>query len=84
MGYVRAMEKESPQSYCPHCKELEAKVAELAAEVKRLSKLVEALTRGGKRSAAPHRLSPGRKKPQSEHLKPGRPEGHEPASKPKP
>ena len=84
MSYVVAMETESPRTDCSRCKELDAKVSELAAEVKRLSKLVEAKTRTGKRSAAPHRLGPGRKKPEGEHLKPGRPVGHEPASKPTP
>ena len=84
MSYVVAMETESPRTDCSRCKELDAKVSELAAEVKRLSKLVEAKTRTGKRSAAPHRLGPGRKKPEGEHLKSGRPVGHEPASKPNP
>ena len=84
MGYVVAMETESPRTDCSRCKELDAKVSELAAEVKRLSKLVEAKTRTGKRSAAPHRRGPGRKKPEGEHLKSGRPVGHEAASKPTP
>jgi hypothetical protein len=84
MGYVVSMETESLRTDCNRCKELDSKVSERAAEVKRLSKLVEAKTRIGKRSAAAHRPGPGRKKPEGEHLKSGRPIGHEPASKPTP
>ena len=84
MGYVVAMETESPGLDCTRCKELEKQVSELAAEVKRLAKKLESKTRASKRSAAPQRVRPSRKKPLAEHLKPGRPKGHEPASKPKP
>jgi hypothetical protein len=84
MCYVVAMETESPRTNCSRCKELDAKVSELAAEVKRLSKLVEAKTRTAKRGAAPQRLGPGRKKAEGEHRKSGSPVCHEPASKPTP
>ena len=76
------MKKESPPTACSRRKELENKVAELAAEVERFSKLVEAKTRVGKRSEAPSWLGPGRHKPKTEHLNLGRPVGHDPASKP--
>jgi transposase len=84
VGYVVAMETESPQSDCTRCKELEKQVAQLAAEVKQLAKKLESKTRSRKRSAAPQRVRPSRKKPPDEHLKPGRRDGHEPASKPIP
>ena len=45
MGYVVAMETESPRPDCTRCKELEKQVAELAAEVKRLAKKLEFKTR---------------------------------------
>lgn len=69
MGYDVPMMTELPRT-------------ELTAEVKRRSKLMDAKTRTGKRSAAPHRLGPGREKPKGEHLKSGRPVGHELVSKP--
>jgi transposase len=84
MGYVVAMETKSPATDCTRCKELEKQVAELASEVKRLAKKLESKTRESKRSAAPQRVRPSRKKPPQEHLKSGRPLGHEPASKPTP
>ncbi len=84
MGYVGAMETESPQPDCTRCKELEKQVADLAAEVKRLANKLESKTRASKRSAAPQRVRPSRKKPPEEHLKSGRPIGHEPATKPTP
>ena len=58
MGYVVAMETESPRPDCTRCKELEKQVAELAAEVKRLAKKLEFKTRESKRSAAPQRVRP--------------------------
>jgi transposase len=84
MGYVGSMEKESPPTDCSRCKELEKQVAALSTEVKRLASRLEAKTRQSKRSAAPLRPRSSRKKPADEHLKSGRPEGHEPASKPIP
>jgi hypothetical protein len=84
MGYVVAMETESPIPDCSRCKELEKQVAELAIEVKRLAKKLESKTRDSKRSAAPQRVRPSRKKPPELHRKSGRPEGHVPSSKPIP
>ncbi len=84
MGYFVAMETESPLPDCSRCKELEKQVAELALEVKRLAKKLESKTRDSKRSAAPQRVRPSRKKPPELHRKSGRPEGHEVASKPIP
>lgn len=84
MGYVVGMETESPLPDCSRCKELEKQVAELALEVKRLAKKLESKTRESKRSAAPQRIRPSRKKPPELHRKSGRPEGHELASKPVP
>lgn len=41
MGYVVAMETESPLPNCSRCNELEKQVTELASEVKRLSRKLE-------------------------------------------
>ncbi|MFN9419763.1 MAG: hypothetical protein ACK578_20010, partial [Pirellula sp.] len=84
MSYVVAMETESPRTDCSRCKELETKVAELAAEVKRLAKKLESKTRDSKRSAAPLRARTSRKIPPELQRPSGRPAGHEPASKPTP
>ncbi len=84
MGYVVAMETESPLPDCSRCKELEKQVAELASEVKRLAQKLESKTRDSKRSAAPQRVRPSRRKPPELHRKSGRPDGHEPSSKPIP
>jgi len=85
------METESRLPDCSRCKELEkqvvelaAEVNELAAEVKRLAKKLESKTRDSKRSAAPQRVRPSRKKPPESHRPSGRPVGHEPSSKPIP
>jgi hypothetical protein len=56
------------------------KVAELAAEVKRLAKKLESKTRNSKRSATALRARSSRKIPAELQ----RPSGHEPASKPTP
>ncbi len=67
MGYVVEMETESPLPDCSRCKELEKQIAELALEVKRLAKKLESKTRDAKRSAAPQRVRPSRKKPPELH-----------------
>lgn len=78
------METESPLPDCSRCKELEKQVAELAAEVKRLAEKLESKIRDSKRSAAPQRVRPSRRKPPELHRTPGRLDGHEPSSKPIP
>ena len=78
------MEMESPLPDCSRCKELEKQVAELAAEVKRLAEKLESKIRDSKRSAAPQRVRPSRRKPPELHRTPGRLDGHEPSSKPIP
>ena len=81
LGYVVSMETESPLPDCSRCKELEKQVAVLAAEVKRLAEKLESKTRDSKRSAAPQRVTPSRRKPPELHRTPGRPDRHEPSSK---
>lgn len=78
------METQSQEYECPGCKELAKVVAELTEKVKQLTAMLESKTRQSKRSAAPQRVRPSRKKPEEEHLKPGRKDGHVPANKPIP
>lgn len=91
MGYVAAMDSQPQELECPNCRllqkrvaDLTAKVIELGNQVKQLTNMLEAKTRQTKRSAAPQRVRKSRKKPESEHLKPGRKEGHASDSKPVP
>jgi transposase len=61
------------ETTCPNCIILERRVAELEAEVRRLTALVAELLRGGKRQAAPFAKKPPKLQPQT----PGRKAGDE-------
>src|SRR5579863_3902444 len=65
------MEGNAAQPACPGCERLEREVAELRAQVERLTQLLEAATRSGKRQAAPFSKGP----PQAAPKKPGRKPG---------
>ena len=67
-------------SSCPRCAVLERRIAALEARVRQLEQLLLEATRASKRQAAPF----SRHEPKLQPKKPGRPEGHAPASRPVP
>jgi transposase len=59
------------ESPCPNCIRLEREVAALRAEVERLTRLIDALRRAGKRQAAPFAKQPPKPNPKKPGRKPG-------------
>src|SRR5215469_3466984 len=57
---------------CPNCLRLEREVAELRAQVERLTQLLDEQRRAGKRQAAPFAKGPPRPKPKKPGRKPGK------------
>lgn len=73
------------ETTCPNCIILERRVAELEAEVRRLTDLVNQLLRVGKRQAAPFAKKPPKPEPQTPGRKAGDahgPHGHRPPPDP--
>jgi transposase len=68
---------------CPNCERLQRRVAELEAQVARLTALVEQLQRAAKRQAAPFAKKPPKANPQPPGRKPGADYGT-PAQRPAP
>jgi transposase len=56
---------------CPNCVLLQRRIAELEAQVERLTRLVDELRRSGKRQAAPFAKGPPKPKPKKPGRKPG-------------
>lgn len=79
---------EGPESgqACPRCLRLERRIAELEAQLQRLSAALEEARRAGKRQAAPFRKGPAKAEPKKPGRKPGEdygPQAHRLAPPPK-
>ena len=60
------------QDACPGCRALQRRVAELEAQVERLTRLLEQQQRAGKRQAAPFAKGPPTPNPKKPGRKPGK------------
>ena len=67
------MDGEQVNPECPGCRALQKRVAELEAKVDELMRIIEGLTRAGKRQSAPFSKGP----PKAEPKKPGRKSGED-------
>jgi transposase len=75
------------QRACPGCEALQRRVAELEAQLDRLTRLLDEQRRGGKRQAAPFAKGPPQAEPKRPGRKPGADygaKGHRPAPAPEP